>query len=168
MPKTKHAAPRKSARRKPTRITDTQKGSDESGTVNKHWRTYFLQALAATSNVTASAKEAGISLSRAYKARREQADFADQWRGALFEGYEHLEMEVLAQLRGNDPDRKIDIANAIRLLGAHRDTIAAERARREGQDEQAVYAALDRKIETIRSRLAEARALQEHGTNGCE
>lgn len=166
MPKTEQTAPASRARRKNTRITDTQKGDDEPGAVNKHWRTYFLQALAATSNVTAAAKQAGISPSRAYKARREQPDFAGQWRAALFEGYEHLEMEVLAQLRGHDPGRKIDIANAIRLLGAHRDTVAAERARREGQDEAAVYAALDRKIETIRSRLADARAGREQAENG--
>ena len=101
-------------------ITDAQKAADGEGPVNKHWRTYFLQALAATSNVTASAKEAGVSPSRAYKARREHADFAADWRAALYEGYEHLEMEVLAQLRGHDPERKLDIANAIRLLAAHR------------------------------------------------
>ena len=74
-------------------------------------------------------------------------------------------MEVLAQLRGHDSDRKLDIANAIRLLAAHRETIAAERARREGEDEAAVFAALDRKIETIRARLAAARALEEQDTH---
>ncbi len=148
------AAPSKGARRKNTRITDAQKAADGEGPINKHWRTYFLQTLAATSNVTASAKAAGVSPSRAYKARREHADFAAAWRAALYEGYEHLEMEVLAVLRGHDPERKLDIANAIRLLAAHRETIAAERARREGQDEAAVFAALDRKLATIRSRLS--------------
>ena len=96
--KTRASSPR-GGKRKNVRITDAQKAADGEGPVNKHWRTYFLQALAATSNVTASAKEAGVSPSRAYKARREHADFAADWRAALYEGYEHLEMEVLAQLR---------------------------------------------------------------------
>ena len=154
MPTSRKGAPARQARRKQSRLTDTQKAQGEQGPVNKHWRTYFLQALAATSNVTASAKDAGISPSRAYKARREHADFADAWRAALYEGYEHLEMEVLACLRGHDAERKLDIANAIRLLAAHRETIAAERARRQGQDEAAVFAALERKLATIRTRLA--------------
>ncbi len=154
MTSNRRASPSTGARRKNLRITDAQKAAEGEGKVNKHWRTYFLQALAATSNVTASAKLAGVSASRAYKARREHADFALAWRAALYEGYEHLEMEVLAQLRGHDPERKLDIANAIRLLGAHRETIAVERARREGLDEAAVFASLERKLTTIRARLA--------------
>lgn len=154
MPEPSAAAPSTKARHKKTRLTPPQKAAGVEGPVSKHWRTYFLQALAATSNVTASAKAAGVSPSRAYKARRDHADFAEAWRGALYEGYEHLEMEVLASLRGHDPDRKLDIANAIRLLAAHRETIAAERAKRRGQDEAAVFASLERKLGTIRKRLA--------------
>ena len=154
MTSNRRTSPSREVKRKNVRITDAQKAAEGEGPVNKHWRTYFLQALAATSNVTASAKLAGVSPSRAYKTRREHADFALAWRAALYEGYEHLEMEVLAQLRGHDPERKLDIANAISLLGAHRDTIAAERARREGLDEAAVFAALERKLSTIRARLA--------------
>ena len=133
-------------------ITPAQKAADGEGSINKHWRTYFLQELAATSNVRTSAAKAGVSVSRVYKVRRAQADFAAAWRAALFEGYEHLEMEVLACLRGQDTARKIDGANAIRLLAAHRTTVAEERARRGGQDEAAVFAALDRKLDAIRSR----------------
>lgn len=164
MPNTPTAPPARPPRRKNVRLTPAQKSAGQEGAVSKHWRTYFLQTLAATSNVTASAKEAGISLSRAYKTRREHADFAAAWRAALYEGYEHLEMEVLACLRGHDPDRKLDIANAIRLLAAHRDTIAAERAKRHGQDEAAVFAALDRKLATIRSRIARS----ETGAQGAD
>jgi len=160
MPTSKKGAPRRGTRNRQVRLTPTQR-AEEPGPIDKHWRTYFLQALAATSNVAASAREAGVSPSRAYKTRRENARFAAEWRAALFEGYEHLEMEVLASLRGHDPDRKLDIANAIRLLAAHRDSVAVERAMRGGQDEAAVYAALDDKIETIRQRLIAARNLQE-------
>lgn len=155
------------AKRKNVRFTDAQKAAEGEGPVNKHWRTYFLQHLAATSNVSASAKTAGISLSRAYKTRREHADFAAAWRAALYEGYEHLEMEVLACLRGYDPERKLDIANAIRLLAAHRETVATERAKRQGQDEAEVFASLEAKLATIRERLAkDGTASQANGGDG--
>ena len=135
-----------------TKITPAQKEAGGEGSINKHWRTYFLQELAMTSNVTASAAAAGVSPSRAYKTRREHADFAAQWRAALYEGYEHLEMEVLAYLRGNAPDKKIDVANAIRLLAAHRETVARMRALEEDGDEQAVLDSIDAMIDAMRQR----------------
>lgn len=143
-------------KRKHVRITPAQKAADGEGKVNQHWRTYFLQELAATSNVTLSAKAARVSPSRAYKARREQPDFAAEWRKALFEGYEHLEMEVLAFLRGHDPDRKLDVANAIRLLAAHRKTIAEMRAIDAEEDEQAVLDSIDAMIDAMRAEAAES------------
>ena len=45
----------KKPRRKPTKITAKQREEEEEGPLDKHWRTYFLQKLAETSNVTASA-----------------------------------------------------------------------------------------------------------------
>ncbi|MDD3798027.1 MAG: hypothetical protein PHE36_02500 [Novosphingobium sp.] len=146
---------RKPRRKQPpqTKISPEQKREEgEPDRINKHWRTYFLQALAATSNVTASAAAAGIAPSRAYKTRREHHDFAAQWRAALFEGYEHLEMEVLACLRGHAPDRKLDVANAIRLLAAHRQTAEQERARIADEDEDAVLASLHAKLDAMRRR----------------
>lgn len=143
---------------KQVHMTPAQRAAGGEGAISKHWRTYFLQALAATSNVTASAKEAGVSPSRAYKARREQPDFAAQWRDALHEGYEHLEMEVLAYLRGNDPERKLDVANAIRLLAAHRDTVARMRALEEEGDEQDVLDSIDAMIDQMRRRSLAAQA----------
>ncbi|WP_374406897.1 hypothetical protein [Pelagerythrobacter sp.] len=143
--------------RKRVKITPAQKARDGEGDLDSHWRTYFLQALAATSNVTRSAHEAGVPLSRAYKTRREHAGFAAQWRKALCEGYEHLEMEVLACLRGNDFERKLDVANAIRLLAAHRKTVAETRAFEEEEDEQAVLDSIDAMIDRMRSRSEAAR-----------
>jgi hypothetical protein len=155
------------ARAKRSRLIDRQTGARAEGPVSTHWRTYFLEALAATSNVSASARAAGVSPSRAYKTRREHADFAAAWRGALYEGYEHLEMEVLASLRGHDPDRKLDITSAIRLLAAHREAIATERAKRHGQDEAEVFASLEAKLATIRERLAkDGAASQTDGGDG--
>ena len=145
-------------RKKSVKITPSQREEAGEGKVNKHWRTYFLQALAETSNVRLSAERAGVSPSRAYKARREDAAFKAAWSAALLEGYEHLEMEVLGHLRTPDPARKFDVAGAIRAISLHRETIAAERARADGRDEQAVLDSIDAMIER---RAANAAAIAE-------
>jgi phage terminase small subunit len=137
----------------------------ESGHLNNHWRRLFLDHLAESSNVTASAEKAGISASRAYKVRREEPQFARQWLVALAEGYLHLEMDVVRRLREGDArtadDGKFDFANAIRLLAAHRNTAA--RSASETQDVSAaeVRASIDRKIEDIRKRIARQKAAAE-------
>lgn len=116
------------------------------------WRTPFLDALAETSNVTASAARADVPLRTVYKARREDGAFAARWQAALREGYDNLEMEVLGYLRDPQPARKMDVAAALRLLVAHRDAVARERALREDDDEDAVLESIDRFIEEIRQR----------------
>lgn len=137
----------------------------EDGRINNNWRRLFLDHLAESSNVTASAEKAGISVSRAYKVRREEAEFARQWLVALAEGYLHLEMDVVRRLREGDAkttdDGKFDFANAIRLLAAHRDTAA--RGASEVRDVSAaeVRASIDRKIEDIRKRIARQKAAAE-------
>lgn len=137
----------------------------EDGPINNNWRRLFLDHLAESSNVTASATKAGISASRAYKVRREETEFARQWLAALAEGYIHLEMEVLRCLRDGDftvgEDGKFDFANAIRLLAAHRDS--AGRAQSQVRDVSAaeVRASIDRKIEDIRRRIARQKAAAE-------
>lgn len=151
-------------RNKKTRITPRQRETEGEGLLNKHWRTYFLQTLAATSNVSAAAQEAGVSVSRAYKARREHPDFARQWRAALLEGYEHLEMEVLGYLRDPSPERKMDVANALRLLAAHKDTIASERAVRTNISAAEVRASIDRKVEALRQQVSSDRARRADGS----
>jgi hypothetical protein len=47
----------------------------EGDRINNNWRRLFLDHLAETSNVTSSAAKAGISISRAYKVRREEAEW---------------------------------------------------------------------------------------------
>ena len=86
-----------------------QPGAESGGKLSRNWRGHFLAALAETSNVTASAARARVSPSRAYKLRRDDAEFSAQWRQALHEGYDHLEMDVLAYLRSADPARKMDV-----------------------------------------------------------
>lgn len=70
-------------------------------------------------------------------------------------------METLNRLRmGTDKDSpKFDIANAMRLLALHKETISRERALRDDEDEDAILASLDAKIEAMRAREAEAARL---------
>lgn len=157
--------PRKAARAKRTKIlVELKVGEREK--LNRHWRSLFLDTLAETSNVTASARQAGVTTSRAYKVRRCETEFATAWREALLEGYEHLEMETLYRLRfgtGKD-DNKFDVANALRLLAIPRDTIVQERAKRADGDEESVLVRLNAKIDAMRSREAEAaKMLAEEG-----
>ncbi|WP_324262159.1 hypothetical protein U4960_03140 [Altererythrobacter sp. H2] len=116
------------------------------------WQAPFLAALAETSNVSAAASRAGVQPGKAYALRREDRAFAERWLAALLEGYEHLEMEVLGYLRDPDPPRKMDVANALRLLAAHRDTVARERASQGEEDEQAVLDSIDALIDEMRQR----------------
>lgn len=137
----------------------------EDGRINNNWRRLFLDHLAESSNVTASADKAGISASRAYKVRREETEFARQWLVALAEGYLHLEMEVVRRLREGDAktadDGKFDFANAIRLLAAHRDNVARGASAVRDVSAAEVRASIDRKIEDIRKRIARQKAAAE-------
>ena len=127
------------------------------------WQQAFLAALAETSNVSAAASRAGIQPGKAYALRREDRAFAGRWLAALLEGYEHLEMEVLGYLRDPDPARRMDVANALRLLAAHRDTVARGRATRDEEDEQAVLDSIDALIDEMRQRSLARREEGEHG-----
>jgi hypothetical protein len=137
----------------------------EEGRINNNWRRLFLDCLAESSNVTLSAEKAGVSTSRAYKVRREEAEFAREWLVALAEGYLHLEMEVVRRLREGDSkagdDGKFDFANAIRLLAAHRDNAARGASEVRDVSPAEVRASIDRKIEDIRRRIARQKAAAE-------
>ena len=121
----------------------------------------FLEALGETSNVTASAERAGTSTREVYKLRREDREFARKWQAALYEGYVNLEMEVLGFLRDPDPTRKMDVANALRLLAAHKEAIAKERAVRTNVSAAEVRASIDRKVEALRQQVSAERARKE-------
>ena len=141
------------ASRNRTKINEAFKEGEEAG-LNRHWRTLFLDYLAESSNVSQSARNAGINPSRAYKVRREEPEFARRWLAALAEGYVHLEMEVLRRLREGDNSAgekdKYDFANAIRLLNAHRDNAARAQAEHRNVSAAEIRASIDKKVETIR------------------
>ncbi|MGY6550978.1 MAG: hypothetical protein ACXIT4_03670 [Erythrobacter sp.] len=124
---------------------------------NPHWRSNFIDYLSESSNISESARRAGIDVSQAYKARRLDPKFASQWLNALREGYLHLEMEVLRRLREGDQKTsdtdRFDFANAIRLLTAHRDNAARAEAQQRNVSAAEVRASIDRKVLDIRQRL---------------
>ncbi|MGC1270754.1 MAG: hypothetical protein WA842_09185 [Croceibacterium sp.] len=123
------------------------------------WRSRFLEALVETSNVSASAIRAAIPLRTVYKARRNDPAFAAKWRAALAEGYENLEMELLAYLRDPQGRAKMDVANAIRLMAMHREEVARERAVEDDRSEAEVLESINRMIDDMRLRSAANSAL---------
>lgn len=133
---------------------------------NKHWRVYFLAHLVETSNISAAAKAAGVATARAYRTRQDDPEFAAQWRVALAQGYENLEMELLCYLRDPSPERKMDVANGIRLLTLHRQSVAQQRATNDDRSEQEVLDSIDAMIDQMRVRAAtNAAQLAENGSD---
>lgn len=148
-------------------IVSPEPATDSKPRAKPQWRHAFLDALAETSNVSEAARRADIPASRAYKARREESAFAEAWHDALLEGYAHLELETLHRLRSGTgrEDNKFDIANALRLLMLHRETVARERASRSREDEDSVLASLNARIEAMRSREAQVRHMLAQGAD---
>lgn len=166
--KTPHARtsggdPAKSAQKPKVRLNKrAREEGDHPGT--GHWRVYFLEKLIETSNITASALHAKTVPSRAYKTRKQDPKFAADWDAALIEGYKNLEMDLLAYLRSPNPERKIDVASAIRLLTLHRQARAQSMAQDDECSEQEALEALDKMLEDMRKRAnANTVLLEEDG-----
>lgn len=122
------------------------------GPRSSRWPQQFLAALAETSNVSVAASTAGVEKSVVYRWRRSKPDFAAKWQAAILEGYEHLELEVLCYLRAENPTRKMDVAAALRLLVAHRETAIRLKALAGEEDEAAVRDSIDAFLEDMRQR----------------
>lgn len=125
------------------------------------WSKAFLGELAATSNVSAAARKAGIATGTAYELRRLNPEFNRAWQEALSEGYDHLEMELLQRLRSGEVKpasgakrgvRAFDNATAFRLLAAHREAAGRQRAIRTHEDTEAIIQSINAKLETMRQR----------------
>lgn len=138
----------------------------------RNWRVRFLAALAETSNVHAAAQAAEISLSWVYQTKRTDRDFAQAWLAALCEGYDRLELELLARLRGGEPRAasgpdaggpapRYDNATALRLLLAHRETRARYMARQDAVTAEEVRASIEEKLARLRDRVIERRAAEQ-------
>jgi len=121
------------------------------------WTSLFLAELAATSNVSASARRAGVPNTLVYETRRTDPAFNRAWRLALCEGYDALEMALLQRLREGEIKpasgakkgvRTYDNASALRLLTAQR----------EDEDAEAIIASINAKLEKMRERSLAAKA----------
>ncbi len=144
---------------KPAPAAATRAGAQP---VRKVWMPAFLAALAETSNVARAAKIAGVPASTAYDARRRNREFLRKWREALCEGYDNLEMELLARLRDGEIKpaagarkgvRTFDNTIAFRLLAVHRETIEGERARRANVSAAEVRASIEKKVAALRAQV---------------
>ncbi len=125
------------------------------------WSKPFLSELAATSNVSAAARKAKISTTTAYDTRRANPEFNRKWLAALCEGYDHLEMELLHRLRTGEVkpatgakkgSRAFDNATAFRLLAAHRESAARQRAINHNQDSARILVSINTKLDKMRER----------------
>lgn len=102
----------------------------------------FLDHLAATCNVTASAEACGFSGAAIYARRRNDPAFAERWQAALETGHARIQM-LLAQraieaLEGFEPDPDIPVLRpatfneARQLIGHHRNSVeGGPRSRRQ-------------------------------------
>jgi len=94
----------------------------------------FLEHFAASCDVTASAREAGVSLSTVYAHRHSDRAFAEAWGEALIAGYARLEAEMLRQrleaqrrirFRGDKvlPEEAQEFDRVMQLLREHKRSI---------------------------------------------
>ena len=100
--------------------------------LNMKIRSLFLDHLAQTANVSASARAAGVTSSAVYAERRRTPAFRDAWALALAEGYARLETDLLAEALQSANGRTADGTLkaraqkhrlAIALLSAHRASV---------------------------------------------
>lgn len=100
--------------------------------LNMKIRAQFLDHLAETANVSASARAAGVASSAVYAERRRSPAFRDAWALALAEGYARLETDLLAEALQTASGRTADGTLkaraqkhrlAISLLSAHRASV---------------------------------------------
>jgi hypothetical protein len=108
--------------------------SNSSGMTGAQSRA-FLDHLAETANVTASAKAAEISPSLAYRMRRERPAFRAAWEAALAEGYARLEAFLVSQalVQANSHTSETTIKSraqkyrlGLSLLSLHRAAVRGE------------------------------------------
>lgn len=98
-------------------------------------REAFLEHLAATCNVMASAEATGVSVSAAYANRMNDADFREAWSAALEQGYARLEAALIERaargdtkpnvrggktVTGRDAPEEVDWDKAMELLKHHK------------------------------------------------
>lgn len=126
----------------------------------------FLDELAATCNVLASAEAIGVTATSVYALRRRDDAFAEAWQAALAQGYQMLETQLVghalagggAALVNGDPARAaIDVDLALKLMRDHRGQAGRDRPvggpRPRTATRADTNASIMRKLKAIESRL---------------
>lgn len=131
-------------------------------------RKLFLEHLALTSNVAASARKAGVSSSRAYALKRKNADFARDWQAALCEGFARLESELLAEalrtISGKVTEATLKSRAqkhrlALALLAMHRSSVRGTgKPAAKADNGAAIAARVEEKLRDMRARVKVANA----------
>lgn len=131
-------------------------------------RKLFLEHLALTSNVAASARKAGVASSRVYALKRKNPDFAGDWQLALAEGFARLESELLAEalrtISGKVSEATLKSRAqkhrlALALLAMHRNSVRGTTKPAAKPDNGAAIAArVEEKLLDTRARVKAAKA----------
>ncbi len=113
-------------------MAKSSEGQSKAAAFDAAARTVFLTHLAATANVSESAKVAGFTRNMVYAQRSRSASFRRSWQKALAEGYAELEAQLLAEAltaaNGSTKDSTLKARAqkhrlALALLTAHRASV---------------------------------------------
>jgi hypothetical protein len=126
----------------------------------------FLARLAQTSNVSASAKAAGVATKPVYDLKNKSAAFRAKWIDALIEGYSRLEANLLAEAlsppASNLKDstlkqKQMKTRIGMGLLAAHKATVRGvlKPAPSRSRDPKDVQQRLAARFATMRKRLSD-------------
>jgi hypothetical protein len=101
----------------------------------------FLEQLAATANVSASAEAAGFSTTAIYKRRMAEAGFRTRWQAALEQGVARIEMALVhcaaaslegTPIVGDHPTPAMSVADALNVVKLHRAAVHGGKPQRYG------------------------------------
>lgn len=124
----------------------------------------FVNALADSCNVSAAAREAGVSTSAAYKRRKNNAAFRASWREAIGIAYQRLELilldrafngtEKVTTRRDGSEERMREYPNqlGLALLKMHRDVAIEAAPESEPDNIEEIRERLFNKLERLRKR----------------
>lgn len=124
----------------------------------------FLTALAETCNATQAAREAGVSISQAYKRRAADARFRAAWLEAIATAYRRLELvlldrafngtEKLVKRKDGSEERMREYSDrlALSLLKLHRESAVEAEIELPPDDIDEIKARLVRKLQRLKER----------------
>jgi hypothetical protein len=126
----------------------------------------FLSHLAQTSNVSASAKVAGVTTRPVYDLRKKSEQFCAKWLAALSEGYARLEANLLSEAlsapASNLKDstfkqKQMKTRIGMALLAAHKATVrgSSTAAPSRSRDPKEVQARLEARFAAMRKRMGD-------------